>query len=200
MHQEDTLSHDPVRRHLFIGAAAAAALLPLQQAVAQTAARGGDWLAMVKAQHEMIEKTFGELMDSTDKTFLRRQRLQRTLAFQLTAHSVAEENVLYPALARSGMLTASDKLYLDQAHAKVMNAELELTAVQNSDTWLQKVGALQAAVLQHAKQDEEATYYPQLQQKLDAATNATLTAAYLREFSSVHPEKGLPLAPATATR
>ena len=86
----------PARRQLIAGAAvtAAAALLPLRRAVAQTAARGGDWLAMVKAQHLLVDQTFKELLDSTDKTFLRRQRLQRTLAYQLTAHSVAEENVL----------------------------------------------------------------------------------------------------------
>lgn len=187
----------PARRQLIAGAAvtAAAALLPLRRAVAQTAARGGDWLAMFKAQHLLVDQTFKELLDSTDKTFLRRQRLQRTLAYQLTAHSVAEENVLYPAIARLGLVTEADKLYLDQAHAKVMNAELELTNVQESGAWQEKVSALQAAVLQHARQDEEARLYPQLQQKLDATTNAVLTAAFAREFASVHPEKGLPLAP-----
>lgn len=185
--QLDMPHHDPIRRNLFIGAAAAAAMLPLQQAVAQTAARGGDWLAMVKAHHLLVEKTFAALTDSTDKLFSRRQRMQRTLAYQLTAHSVAEENVLYPALARMGMLTESDKLYLDQAHAKVMNAELELTNVKDEGVWLEKVTALQAAVLKHAKQDEEATYYPQLQAKLDAQANAELTMAYMREFKSVHP-------------
>lgn len=175
------------RRTLIASAAASSAWLGLHNAVAQTAARGGNWFDMVKAHHLLVAKTFDRLLDSTDKTYLRRQRLQRTLAYELTAHSVAEENVLYPALARHGLVSESDKLYLDQAHAKVMNAEVELTSVEDEAAWTDKVRALQAAVLRHAKQDEEVDLYPRLLQKLDTPANQLLTFAYQREFAGVRP-------------
>jgi len=178
------------RRLLLAGAGAA--LLPLQHAVAQTAAAKGDWLAMVKAQHALIAKSFEQLLASQNRTYLQRDRMIRAIGYQLTAHSVAEENILYPALAMAGMTTDSDKLYLDQAHAKVMNAQMEMAARANREgqAWLEPARALQAAVLKHAKEDEEGRLYPQLQQKLGAEQNAMLTAGFTREFASVKPVRG----------
>jgi hemerythrin superfamily protein len=182
-----TISSLP-RRQLIVAAAGVSAFSALQESVAQTAAAGGDWFAMVKAHHLLISKTFDQLLESRSKLNSRRDRLKRLISYQLTAHSVAEENVIYPALAQQGLVTESDKLYLDQAHAKVMNAALDMADAKGDAAWFAKVEALRAAVLQHAQQDEEAQLYPQLQQKLDAAMNAKLTQAYQREFSSVKPE------------
>lgn len=173
-------------------ATAAAALVPLRESVAQTAAAKGDWLAMVKAHHALVAKTFDTLLASERKTHLQREMMVHTLGYQLTAHSVAEENVLYPALARAGMLTESDKLYLDQAHAKVMNAQAELAAAGKDPAALMTATrALQAAVLKHARDDEEGRIYPALKAKIDTAQNAMLTAAYQREFASVKPSRAL---------
>ena len=169
----------------------AAALLPLQHAVAQTAAGRGDWLAMIQAHHAMIARSFEDLMASQSRTYLQRDRLIARIGYQLTAHSVAEENIIYPALAMAGMTSDSDKLYLDQSHAKVMNAQLELAAHANrtGGQWMEPARALQAAVLKHAKEDEEGRLYPQLKQKLSAEQNALLTAGYAREFASVRPKR-----------
>jgi hemerythrin superfamily protein len=178
-----------VSRRVLIGSAAA--LLPLQQAVAQTAAAKGDWLAMIQTHHAMIAKSFEQLLASTGRTYLQRDRLIALIGYQLTAHSVAEENVIYPALAMAGMTTDSDKLYLDQSHAKVMNAQMELAArtTREGTAWMEPAKALQAAVLKHAKEDEEGRLYPQLRQKLSPEQNAMLTAGYQREFSSVRPRR-----------
>ena len=160
---------DTNRRSLLVGAAATAALLPFRNAIAQTEAAGGDWLAMVKAHHVLIAKAFDDALKTTGKppmTYL------KNIAFLLTAHSVAEENTIYPMLAMTGMMSESDKLYLDQAHAKVGNAEIDMSALAGADgaTLNSKTKALQAAVLKHAKEDEEANIFPKLQQQLDAKT------------------------------
>ncbi len=173
------------RRTLLIAAAAGTAALNMRTVAAQAAARGGDWLAMIKEHHQLVAKTFDRTLSSQGKTFLQRDMLQKALAYELTAHSVGEENVIYPALARSGLLSESDRLYLDQAHAKVMNAELDLTAEQNESAWFDKVRALQAAVLKHAQQDEEGNIYPMLKSKLDGQTNGMLSQMYQREFDRV---------------
>jgi hemerythrin superfamily protein len=183
------------RRSLIAAAATTSAVFALRDALAQAEAAAGpnDWLAMVKSHHALVAKTFDQMLAAGNKTFLKRERMERLLSYELTAHSVAEENVLYPALARNGMLGESDKLYLDQAHAKVMNAELELVSAKDEATWFDRVRSLQAAVLKHAKEDEEATIYPKLQQALDAPQNALLARLYKREFDSVKPVRS-PLA------
>lgn len=132
------------------------------------------------------------MLESGGRTFLRRETMERKLDYLLTAHSVAEENVLYPALARAGLASESDRLYLDQAHAKVMNAGLQLLAAKEEAEWFQKVRDLRAAVLKHAKEDEEANLYPKLQAMLEKDANARLAQMYRREFGMVKPDRKLP--------
>jgi hypothetical protein len=176
------------RRTLMASAAvAAAALTPFVEATAQTAKAGGDWFGMVKAHHLLIAKTLDEAVKADKRTYASRDTLLRTLSYQLTAHSVAEENVLYPALASINMVSESDMLYLDQAHAKVMNAQIEMTIAKDKtgNAWIEKVVALRTAVLKHAKEDEEANLFPKLLAAMDASQNTMLTTAYHREFASV---------------
>jgi|GEM_PF-2799862 len=176
------------RRGVLLSASlAATGLFNLRDAIAAMDGSDGDWLAMVKAHHKLVAKTFEQMLDSGSRTFLKRDAMQHALSYQLTAHSVAEENVLYPALARMGLLTESDRLYLDQGHAKVQNAELALVSEKDESAWFDKVRTLQAAVLKHALQDEEADIYPRLLQKTDKATNVMLATAYKRHFESVKP-------------
>jgi hemerythrin superfamily protein len=178
-------------RRLVLGAFAAAALIPMRETVAQAAASGGDWLAMIQGHHALVAKTFDRLLASQKSTYLARERLVRLIGYQLTAHSVAEENVIYPALAMAGMTSDADKLYLDQAHAKVMNAQMEMQArLKDQGDWMTPARNLRDAVLKHAKEDEEGRLYPQLKAKLDPAANAMLTAGYQREFNSVKPVRG----------
>jgi hemerythrin superfamily protein len=177
------------RRTLLAGTAAAAAMMSMRDAIAQSSA--GSWLAMVKVHHAMVMKTLDQMLDANDRTFLRRERLHQLLHYQLSAHSVAEENVLYPAIARTLQMSEADKLYLDQAHAKVMDAELAMLAAQQETEWFDKVRALKAALQQHANGDEEGRLYPELQGKLDAAANRRLTMAYQAEFSTVSKRRRL---------
>lgn len=173
------------RRLVCAAAVAGTALTAMQGAVAQTDAAGGDWMAMVRSHHAMLDATFQDLLATRDNQARQRKALHQRLAYILTAHAVAEENVLYPALAMHGLKPGSDKLYHDQAEAKVMNAELDMAADKGNSAWLDKVRTLQAAITTHAKQDEEADLYPKLMQAASREENAMLTAGYRREFMRV---------------
>ena len=189
------LPHLPRRGVFALAGAAATAMLPLQHAIAQTASAKGDWFAMIKAQHALVAATLDKIVDSEKQTFLQRERLQDALSYQLTAHSVAEENVLYPMIATRGMVAEADKLYIDQAHAKVMNSQLEMTLKhkKGDPSWMESARALRTAVLTHAKEDEEGNLYPRLQSMLSPQENAELTMLFAREFASVKPRRALPV-------
>lgn len=146
-----------------------------------------DWFELVKGHHSLIESAFDAVLSSVDSPADIRQQRFRRLGLVLTAHCVAEENVIYPALAMNGLQPESDKLYIDQAHAKVMNAVLDMADDKGSEGWLDKARALKAAVLQHAKEDEEGDLFPRLQAALEPTTAIKLGAAYRREFLSVKP-------------
>ena len=152
----------------------------------ETAALKEDWLGLVKAHHQMLERAFDELIAEAGD-LSRRAVLFKRLSYLLTAHSVAEENVLYPALAMHGLQSESDRLYLDQAHAKVRNALLDMADDKLGEPWLRKVEELRDAVLDHAKNDEEGDLYPRLVAAIDMSTAAKLSAAYRREFAAVKP-------------
>ncbi len=64
---------------------------------AQAAATPGDWLSAVLDHHRQIEAAFETVAQATDASA--RIAAQKALGVILTGHSIAEEVVLYPALA-----------------------------------------------------------------------------------------------------
>lgn len=162
-------------------------LAAMRDPIAATERMADDWLELIKSHHTLIEAAFDAVLANADSPVDIRQQRFRRLGLLLTAHCVAEENVIYPALAMYGLQSESDKLYLDQAHAKVMNAVLDMADDKGSTGWLEKTQELKAVVLRHANEDEEADLYPRLQAELDPTTAMKLGAAYRREFVSVKP-------------
>lgn len=171
------------RRSVGIGVVGLATAAVLRQAVAETATAGGTWLDMVKRHHALIGATFDRILATNNGEVAERAELERRLSYLLTAHSTAEENVLYPALARLGMSQGSDQLYMEQAHAKVANADLELSP-KGTSAWLAKVSDLKTGVVHHAKVEEEGDLFPKLMSAA-GSMNARLTSDYAHEFSIV---------------
>ncbi len=181
-------SNEISRRALGAGVVGVAALASMQQAVAQTAAAGGTWMDMIKAHHAQIAATFDQLLAAQGPAA--QMPLLNKLGYQLTAHAVGEELSIYPALALHGMHAGSDKLYIDQAHAKVGSTELDMMAKMSKTgdpAFRSKVEGLKAAVLQHAKGDEEADLYPKLMAAAGPEGNRMITAMYKQHFDSVKP-------------
>lgn len=147
--------------------------------------------AMAPVHHAMVMKTLDEMLEANDRTFLRRERLHLVLRYELTAHSVAEETVLLPAIARTLQMSDADKLYLDPTRAKVMDAELAMLSAKEEGAWFDKVRALEAALQQRASGDEEGRLYRELQGRLDTTTNRMLGTACQAEFATVSKRRKL---------
>ncbi len=146
-------------------------------AKARAASKGRDWLGALLDHHEQIEAAFDAVRTSTDANT--RREAQRALALLLTAHSVAEENVLYPALAQVDETHHATMAYTEQSAAKMQLGLLEYLPPMSQE-YMDKFEHLRGAVLQHVYQ-EESTWFIELKDKAEDPT--FLTQRYLEEFS-----------------
>lgn len=143
---------------------------------ARAAAAPGDWLSLALDHHEQIRDAFaeGRRVRSADE---RRAAMAR-LALVLNGHSIAEELVLYPAMAQNGHKMQAGVAYSEQTTAKMQMAELENIA-PSSEAWLDKWGHIEGAVLTHMFEEENGWF---IHLKAHGEHQDRLTARYVEEF------------------
>jgi len=145
---------------------------------ARALSKGGGWLSSVIDQHEQIEAAF-ELVKAARSATARRTA-QKQLALLLTGHSIAEEAVLYPAMALSDQKSHSAEAYTEQSAAKVQTAAFDDLEPMSQD-YLDKLEHLRAAVAHHVY-EEEHEWFPKLRAIADSRKQTHLTKRYLEEF------------------
>lgn len=177
------------RRAVMLAGVGSALVAPLLSSKAWTAPlpTAGDWFMQVKEQHVLIEAQLALVISSDSGPSAQRTIDLKQLSYLLTAHSVAEENVLYPALVFYGFKIDSGDLYLEQQFQKVMNAEIDNAAMKGADgfAFIEKVRKLSSAIHEHAKVHEEGDYYPKLQESMTADENALLSVQYREAYDMV---------------
>lgn len=146
------------------------------KAKARAAAQPGDWLSLVLDHHREIESCFEEGRRATAADD--RLRAMKKLALVLNGHSLAEEVVLYPALAQAGEKGHAGHAYTEQTTAKMQMAELENIA-PSTEAWLDKWEHIRGAVLTHIY-EEESSWFLDLKRKGEHQDR--LTARYTEEF------------------
>ncbi|PZR36935.1 hemerythrin domain-containing protein [Caulobacter segnis] len=145
-------------------------------AKARAAAAQGDWLSMALDHHDQIRAAFATARTATDSAD--RLAAFKTLATVLNGHSLAEEVVLYPALAKSGEKGHAGMAYTEQTTAKMQMAELERIAPEDQ-AWFDKLEHIRGAVLHHIY-EEEGTWFLELKEK--APDQAFLTLRFAEEY------------------
>lgn len=148
------------------------------RAKAREKAVPGGWLEAVLDHHLQIDAGFAAVRGANDAAS--RRTAQHKLAVLLTGHALAEESVLYPALARNGEKAHSTKAYTEQSAAKVQLAGLDELDPMSQD-YLDKLEHLRGAV-EHHVYEEEGTWFLELQDKLERDAHDKLTARYKEEF------------------
>lgn len=148
------------------------------RAMARNAATPGGWLALILEHHIGIEQAFIAVKTASDNT-------SRTAAFWqlgilLTGHAIAEEAVIYPALAQRRARSPSSVAYDEQAVIKVQMAMLEKLNPM-SEHFLNRLSQVEGAVLHHMY-CEEGQWYLDLQRELSRADQAVLTERYAEEY------------------
>ena len=148
-------------------------------AKAREAAEPGDWLSLVLDHHEGIDAAFAAVKAAS--TVEDRRKAEKMLGTLLTGHSMAEEAVIYPALAQTGEQGHANTAYSEQAAAKMQMAALELMDAMSQD-YIDKLGHLEGAVKTHVLQEESDWF---LAMKKDALADAQsrATARYREEYA-----------------
>ena len=146
-------------------------------AKARAAAEPGDWLSQVLDHHEHIDQAFAATKAAT--TAEARRKAQKMLGALLTGHSMAEEAVIYPALAQAGKQGHANTAYTEQVAAKQQMAALEMMDLMSED-YLDKLGHLEGAVKTHVYQ-EESDWFVDMKRDAPADAQAHATARYKEE-------------------
>jgi len=142
---------------------------------AQAAASAGDWLSMALEHHEQIRTALQEGLASSP---MQRPMAMKRLALVLNGHSLAEEVVLYPALAKADEKGHANMAYTEQTAAKMQMAELERLDPASQD-WTDKLEHIQGALLHHMY-EEEGTWFIELKDQYD--DQEMLTARFQEEY------------------
>ncbi len=163
-----------------------AAITPLESEDERQAARSkakqavteAPWLGRVLEHHQQIEAAFAAVKDAGDVNG--RRRAQKWLGTLLTGHSLAEEAVLYPAMALGDQKGHATAAYTEQSGAKINLAALERLDPMSQD-YLDKLEHVRDAVAHHVF-EEESTWFPALAAEGDIAMQMRLSARYTEEF------------------
>lgn len=145
---------------------------------AQSAAKSGDWLSLVLDHHQRIEAAFAEAKRASSPEA--RHAALKQLGGVLTGHAIAEESVLYPALAGAGDKGDAQHAYHEQIEAKMHMAHLEKLDPMSEEA-MKLLADIEAAVAHHMVQ-EEGDWFCDLHTKASAEDQRELTHRYREEF------------------
>ncbi|HEY2683070.1 MAG TPA: hemerythrin domain-containing protein [Steroidobacteraceae bacterium] len=142
-----------------------------------------DWLSTVLAQHLSIERAFEAAMAAPSPEG--RHTARRKLGELLTAHTMAEEAAIYPALARAGEKSHASKAFSEQADAKLAFGLLEALDPMSQE-YIEKLEELDKAVRHHVY-EEEGKWFIDLKQRLPQTDQDRLTQRFHDEYSRYKP-------------
>lgn len=143
---------------------------------ARWASSPADWLSLALDHHDAIREAF-EACRAAPGGPSRSAQMKR-LTVILNGHSMAEELVLYPALAQAGDKLAAGRAYAEQTAGKLHMAELERID-PSCDRWLDKLEHIRVAALQHMYEEERGWF---LDLKGKAEDQTYLARRFQQEF------------------
>ncbi len=143
---------------------------------ARALAGSGNWLSTILDHHEKIEQAFAETKSASGEA---RKAALKQLGVLLNGHSIAEEAVVYPAMAESGDKRHASHGYKEQATVKIEMAELEKLPPSSAE-FTEKLEAIEEAVAHHVY-EEETTWFPALRQA-EGVDQALIGRRYKEEF------------------
>lgn len=143
------------------------------------ASRAGAWDEVLAQEHQMVLALFEQIEATSDRQKGLRLHLLAGLKAALGKHALEEENAIYPALREANSAHDADALNGEHGYVKTFLYELERLPADRPD-WLAKVRSFRIMLEEHIRMEEDEVF-PALKAALDAAGNARLSHAMLKE-------------------
>jgi hemerythrin superfamily protein len=151
-----------------------------QAAGAAQAAAGRDPFEALADDHTMILSLLNRMESSPDNAVFDRTQLLLRLKRRLSAHALAEEDLVYPLLHdRAHEVDDTMHLYSEHAEMKMHLFTLEQMP-KNDPRWRGTVTELKNLIAEHVKQEEEVDF-PKLRAVLDNKETAMMSGGMQRE-------------------
>ncbi len=147
-------------------------------------ASGGDPFDALARDHQRVLGMMDMMLQSDDSATVRRTAGLLQVKRSLTAHALAEEDIVYPLLREEvGAVEAADRLYREHAELKIHLFRLEHMP-KNDKAWREELRDLRELIARHAG-DEENEQFPRLREKLSQERIAQLSGDVEREKQMV---------------
>ena len=147
-------------------------------------AGGGDPLETLIADHRHFVALLTDMEQSPDTAKFHRTQLLLRLKRRMTAHALAEEDIVYPLLHDAAKATDDAKhLYGEHADMKIHLHALE-EMPKDDPEWVERVRALKQLIEAHARHEEEVDF-PKLREVLDEQATTRLAGSVQREKALV---------------
>jgi hemerythrin superfamily protein len=143
---------------------------------------GTDPFDALAQDHRKVMALF-DTIEATDETAtVRRAAMLLQLKRMLTAHALAEEDVVYPMLRDdAGRSEEANRMYREHADIKIRLFELEHKP-KDDLSWIEDLRALRRVVGEHVRVEEQ-NEFPRLRAALDEARTTDLLGEVQREKS-----------------
>jgi hemerythrin superfamily protein len=143
---------------------------------------GTDPFDALAQDHRKVLALLDRLVETDKASTMRRAAMLFQIKRMLTAHALAEEDIIYPMLHDDAhRAEEAKKLYREHADMKVRLFELEHKA-KDDPSWIEDVRALRRIIADHADEEED-TEFPKLRAALDERRTSNLLGEVHREKS-----------------
>lgn len=143
---------------------------------------GTDPFDALAQDHQKVLALFDRIEATEPSQIARRAAMLLQVKRMLTAHALAEEDIVYPMLHDDAQRREqAKKLYREHADMKLRLFELEHKA-KDDPSWIEEVRTLHRMVEEHAREEEQ-TEFPKLRAALDQTQCTNLLGEVSREKS-----------------
>jgi hemerythrin superfamily protein len=133
------------------------------------------------AEHRQVDAMLQRLTDAVDAPNAYRIALFMRYKRAITKHSLAEEDIVYPALHDEVRDEAGSKsLYEEHAEIKILTAEVEHALMDEDPNWQDRVRSLHEALARHMRHEEEEEF-PKMRSVLDEDRQRAMSVEIRRE-------------------
>lgn len=111
-----------------------------------------DAIALLKADHRLVEELFEKFEKSTRKE--QKQKIAQQICMELTIHTMIEEEIFYPACKEAVEEDLLDEAYVEHDGAKMLIAEISQGSPDDK-FYDAKVTVLSEEIKHHVKEEEK---------------------------------------------